>query len=178
MWSGGVVAGRQVVTAMAAMQNNQARAGSLWGEMLSFSLYKWGQGRVTRQVTFAALALIVSLGAWQLSQFIAGLVSGEATGPDLGAVRFALPLALLAAGLWLCFRIVNIPRFAEFLIAVEAEMAKVSWPTTTEVFRSSAVVIFLIFALAFLLAAFDLFWGVLLHPAKLWALFSGGAAGL
>lgn len=163
---------------MAAMQNNQARAGSLWGEMLSFALYKWGQGRVTRQVTFAALALIVSLGGWQLSQFVAGLVSGEAAGPDLGAVRFALPLALLAAGLWLCFRIVNIPRFAEFLIAVEAEMAKVSWPTATEVFRSSAVVIFLIFALAFLLAAFDLFWGVLLHPAKLWSLFGGGAAGL
>jgi preprotein translocase SecE subunit len=57
-------------------------------------------------------------------------------------------------------------------------MAKVSWPTGTEVFRSSAVVIFLIFALAFLLAAFDLFWGFLLHPAKLWSLFTGGSSGL
>ena len=85
------------------------------------------------------------IGAWQLSQFIIGLASGESTGPDLGVMRFALPGALLAAGLWLCFRIVNLPRFAEFLIAVEAEMAKVSWPTSTEVFRSSAVVIFLIF---------------------------------
>lgn len=163
---------------MAAMQNNQARAGSLWGEMLSFSLYKWGQGRVTRQVTFAALAVIAGIGAWQLSQFVTGLASGESAGPDLGVLRFAVPGALLAAGLWLCFRIVNIPRFAEFLIAVEAEMAKVSWPTATEVFRSSAVVIFLIFALAFLLAAFDLFWGVLLHPAKLWSLFSGGPSEL
>jgi preprotein translocase subunit SecE len=163
---------------MAAMQNNQARVGSLLGEVLSFSLYKWGQGRVTRQVTFAALALIVGIGAWQLSQFVTGLAAGESTGPDLGLLRFAVPGALLAVGLWLCFRIVNIPRFAEFLIAVEAEMAKVSWPTATEVFRSSAVVIFLIFALAFLLAAFDLFWGVLLHPAKLWALFGGGSSGL
>jgi preprotein translocase subunit SecE len=163
---------------MAAMQNNQARAGSLLGEMLSFSLYKWSQGRVTRQVTFAALAVIVGLGAWQLSQLITGLAAGESTGPDLGVMRFAVPGALLAAGLWLCFRIVNIPRFAEFLIAVEAEMAKVSWPTGTEVFRSSAVVIFLIFALAFLLAAFDLFWGFLLHPAKLWSLFTGGSSGL
>ena len=160
---------------MAAMQNNQARAGSLVGEVLSASLYKWNQGRITRQVTFAALALIVGIGAWQLSQVITGLSSGESGGgADLGVVRFLVPGALLAAGLWLCFRIVNIPRFAEFLIAVEAEMAKVSWPTGTEVFRSSAVVSFLIFALAFLLAAFDLFWGFLLHPAKIWSLFSGG----
>jgi len=159
---------------MATTQNNPARSGSLVGELLSFSLYKWSQGRVTRQVTFAALAVVVGIGAWQLSQFIIGLASGESTGPDLGVMRFALPGALLAAGLWLCFRIVNLPRFAEFLIAVEAEMAKVSWPTSTEVFRSSAVVIFLIFALAFLLAAFDLFWGFLLHPARLWSLFVAG----
>lgn len=156
------------------MQNNQARAGSLVGEMLSVSLYKWNQGRVTRQVTFAALALILGIGAWQLSQVITGSVAGEAVGPDLGVIRFLVPGGLLAVGLWLCFRIVNLPKFAEFLIAVEAEMAKVSWPTSTEVVRSSAVVIFLIFALAFLLAAFDLFWGFLLHPAKIWALFSGG----
>lgn len=163
---------------MAATQNNQARAGSLVGEMLSFSLYKWSQGRVTRQVTFAALAVIFGIGALELSQVVAGLAAGEASGTDLGVMRFAVPGVLLAAGLWICFRIVNVPRFAEFLIAVEAEMAKVSWPTTTEVFRSSAVVIFLIFALAFLLAAFDLFWGFLLHPAKLWSLFTGGGSGL
>lgn len=157
------------------MQNNQARAGSLVGDMLSVSLYKWNQGRVTRQVTFAALAVILGIGAWQLSRLIIGLVSGgESGGPDLGVARFLIPGGLLAAGLWLCFRIVNIPKFAEFLIAVEAEMAKVSWPTAHEVVRSSAVVIFLIFALAFLLAAFDLFWGFLLHPARVWDLFSGG----
>lgn len=159
---------------MAATQNNQARAGSLVGEMLSVSLYKWNQGRVTRQVTFAALAVILGAGAWRLSQVVTGLSAGEVGGPDLGVARFLVPGGLLAVGLWLCFRIVNIPRFAEFLIAVEAEMAKVSWPTATEVFRSSAVVIFLIFALAFLLAAFDLFWGFLLHPANIWSLFTGG----
>ena len=40
-----------------------------------------------------------------------------------------------------CFRLVNLPKFADFLIAVEAEMNKVSWPTRTELFRSSVVVI-------------------------------------
>jgi preprotein translocase subunit SecE len=158
---------------MAATHDNQAGAGSLWSDVLSFSLYKWNQGRVTRQATFAALAVVVGIGAWQLSQVITGMAAGEATGPDLGVMRFLVPGGLLAAGLWLCFRIVNVPRFAEFLIAVEAEMAKVSWPTGQEVFRSSLVVIFLIFFLAFLLAAFDFFWWFLLHPRELWSLLSG-----
>ena len=32
----------------------------------------------------------------------------------------------------------NMPRFADFLIAVEAEMNKVSWPSKAELIRSSA----------------------------------------
>ena len=160
---------------MAAMQNNQAGAGTLFGDMLSFSLYKWNQGRITRQATFAALSLIVGLGAWRLAQLLTGLYAGESSGPDLVVMRFLVPGGLLLGGLWLCFRAVNVPRFADFLIAVEAEMAKVSWPTGQEVFRSSAVVIFLIFAFAALLAAFDLFWWFLLHPRELWNLFGGGS---
>jgi preprotein translocase subunit SecE len=53
--------------------------------------------------------------------------------------------------------------FADFLIAVESEVAKVSWPSAEEVFRSSAVIIFLIFALAAILAAYDLFWWFVLR---------------
>lgn len=158
-----------------AATDKQAGAGALLGGVLSVSLYKWNQGRIARQTTFAALAVIVGTGAWQLSQIVTGMASGEAaSGPDLGVVRFLLPAALVALGLWLAFRIVNIPRFAEFLIAVEAEMAKVSWPTGHEVFRSSIVVIFLIFFLAALLAAFDFFWWFLLHPRELWTLIRGG----
>jgi preprotein translocase subunit SecE len=58
---------------------------------------------------------------------------------------------------------VNVPRFAEFLIAVEGEMAKVSWPSTGEVVRSSVVIIFMIFALTAILFLYDLFWRVLLR---------------
>ena len=56
--------------------------------------------------------------------------------------------------------------FADFLIAVETEMTKVSWPSTDEVIRSSAVVIFLIFALAAILAAYDLFWWFVLRAIQ------------
>lgn len=152
------------------MQENVKQAGIL-GDLLSLSVYKRNQGRVTRQVTFAALAAVIGVGIWRLSQLLAawfgggdaGLASLAGNGVDLGVVRFLLPGCLLALGLWLCYRIVNVPKFADFLIAVEAEVAKVSWPTGEEVFRSSAVIIFLIFALAAILAAYDLFWWFVLR---------------
>ncbi len=52
----------------------------------------------------------------------------------------------------------NWPRFADFLIAVEAEMSKVSWPTKTELYRASTVVIFTMAFLALLLFSYDAIW--------------------
>jgi preprotein translocase subunit SecE len=66
-----------------------------------------------------------------------------------------IPLVLLAVGLWASFRIVQIPTFAEFLISVENEMNKVSWPSRGELFRASLVVILVIFFLAGILFAYD-----------------------
>ena len=63
---------------------------------------------------------------------------------------------LLAVGLWASFRIVQMPTFADFLISVEGEMNKVSWPSRGELFRASLVVILVIFFLAALLFAYDL----------------------
>ena len=151
---------------MAGVQQGRTGGGTFWGELLSASLYKRTQGKVARQVTFSALALVVGIGVWRLAQLLPlWLGPGSAAGPigDIGIVRFLLPGLLLAAGLWLCFRLVNLPRFADFLIAVEAEMAKVSWPSGTEVIRSSIVIIFLMFALAAILAMYDLFWRFVLQ---------------
>src|SRR5207248_2889718 len=47
----------------------------------------------------------------------------------LPSVQFTVPLLLLAAGMWLAWRVVNLPMFADFLIATEAELNKVSWTT-------------------------------------------------
>ena len=157
---------------MAGMHENQTAIGSLGRELLSATVYKRNQGRVTRQVTFFALALSWCLGVWRLSQVLpAWLMAGGPMTPavpttDVGLVRIALPLAVALAGCWLAYRIVNLPRFAEFLIGVESEMAKVAWPTAGEVARSSAVVIFMIFALSFILAAYDLFWWFILNANR------------
>ena len=122
-------------------------------ELFRFSLYKRSQGRIARQVTFGALAVIFVLAAWCLNDYYSGRGTTE---------RVVVPLLILAIGLWASFRVVQLPSFADFLISVEAEMNKVSWPARTELFRSSIVVMLMIFILAFVLFAFDLMWKFLL----------------
>jgi preprotein translocase subunit SecE len=53
---------------------------------------------------------------------------------------------------------VNFPKFADFLISVEGEMNKVSWPSKGELIRSSIVVIVVIALLAAVLFFYDIFW--------------------
>jgi len=121
-------------------------------ELLHAGIYKRSQGRITRQVTWAGLAAAVALGFWQLSQTMI-----EQWGWDR-SLGLGVPTVLAVLGCWVAFRLVNYPRFADFLIAVEAEMNKVSWPTRGELVRSSLVVLFTIFALAVVLFGFDAIW--------------------
>lgn len=113
--------------------------------MFNGSRYKRSQGRIARQATFLALALTFVIGAWLL----------HSRWPWDGWTRYAVPLAVAAAGIWGAFRVVNIPSFADFLISVEAEMNKVSWPSRSEVTRASLVVILVIFLLTATLFAYD-----------------------
>ena len=121
-------------------------------ELLHTGIYKRSQGRITRQVTWAAMAVSVALGFWQLSTTMI-----EEWGSDR-VVGMVVPTVLAAMGCWIAYRLVNFPRFADFLIAVEAEMNKVSWPTRGELVRSPLVVLFTIFALAAVLFGFDAVW--------------------
>ena len=131
-----------------------ATVSPIFRELFQLGIYKRSQGRIARQVTGGLIVLVFGLGAWRLSAY--EINAGR-------AMQFALPAVLFAVGLWLAYRLVNLPAFADFLIAVEAEMNKGSWPTRGELFRSSVVVIFCIFFLAFVLFGYDLFWRTLLH---------------
>ncbi len=119
-------------------------------ELFRAGIYSGTQGRIARQVTFAAIAVCMAAGLWQLSNSM--IVFGRQW-------SLTVPAGLLLVGLWAAYRIVNVPGFADFLIAVEAEMNKVSWPTRTELYRSSVVVLVTIFVLAVVLFVFDFFWG-------------------
>jgi preprotein translocase subunit SecE len=125
--------------------------GAFFHELFHLGLYKRTQGRITRRVTCVFLAGTFVIAAWQLTKWLD-------VGYQSGAVVYGIPLVLVIFGIWASYRIVNLPRFADFLIAVEAEMNKVSWPSRTELVRSSLVVIFVIFFLAFVLYGFDFLW--------------------
>ncbi len=125
---------------------------AMMGELWSFHVYKRSQGRIIRQVTFAAIAIAILIGLWQLWQWMRAHETWHQ------AVTYGVPITLAVAGLWATYRIVNLPAFADFLIAVEAEMNKVSWPSWGELLRWSVVVIIMIFAIGFLLFGFDNFW--------------------
>lgn len=150
-------------------------------ELTHVGVYKRSQGRIARQVTLAALAVAIVLGCYQLKGYLAesnfGIVQGvahwaigdmstadakaeaKALAQTLGRwVEYGVPMFLLIGSVWICYRLVNYQRFADFLIAVEAEMNKVSWPSRTELFRSSLIVILVIFVLASVLFSFDMFW--------------------
>jgi preprotein translocase subunit SecE len=134
---------------MTKPKDEPARTG-FWSELFQFGLYKPNQGRIVRQVTFAAFAGLGTLSAWEL--YRSGLFSA------LGGASHLVLIMLVLLAAWLAFRLVNYSVFADFLIAVEAEMNKVSWPTKTEVWNASLVVIFIIFAMSAFLFAFDVIW--------------------
>lgn len=62
----------------------------------------------------------------------------------------------------LAFRAVNVPDFAEFLVATEAEMNKVSWSTRKRLAQDTVVVLITTLLMTLFLLAVDLFWGWLL----------------
>lgn len=131
-------------------RSESASAGpAVLAELFHAGLYKPNQGKAVRQLTFAALACMVAVACYQLSQWV---------GTKSANLQYAVPLALLLLGGWICYRLVNVPRFADFLIAVQAEMNKVSWPSRQELIRSSIVVIVTIVLLAVVLFGFDILW--------------------
>jgi preprotein translocase subunit SecE len=118
-------------------------------EMLRTDIYKRSQGRMVRQFTCLAIWAAFVLAAWRAYPT---LTIDWQLRP---AVAYTVSGVLLVVGLWLGFRIVNLASFADFLIAVEAEMNKVSWPSRTELIRASMVVIVLMFGLTIVLFAYD-----------------------
>ena len=124
--------------------------GTILSEMLSVGLYKRNQGRLSRQLTAAGVALIAVAGAYRLSQ--------EVLLQYTPLVRFLIPAAVTVLGLWIAFRVVNVPRFAEFLISVEGEMNKVAWSSKAELYRATVVVIAVMAFMMLILKVFDALW--------------------
>lgn len=80
----------------------------------------------------------------------------------LPSVQYTLPLLLLAGSLWLAWRVVNMPAFADFLIATEAELNKVSWTTQKKLVQDTIVVLVTVVLMAVFLFGMDYTWKIVL----------------
>ena len=80
----------------------------------------------------------------------------------LPSVQYTVPLLMLAVSLWLAWRIVNMPTFADFLIATEAEMNKVSWTTQRRLIQDTIVVLVTVVLMALFLFGMDYTWKIVL----------------
>ena len=131
---------------MAKSKTEKAFAATL----VSSSLYKRNQGRLVRQLTAIGMVAIAIFGAYSLYNVLPLSMSP--------GMQKGIAVAVVVICIWLAYRVVNFPRFADFLISVEAEVGKVTWATWDQLWRSTAVVIVIMVFLAFLLLAFDVLW--------------------
>ena len=105
---------------------------------------------MVRQATFVCLAILTGFGSFALSGELQGVMSGNA--------QMGVPLAVWALCCWIAFRAVNVPKFADFLISVEAELERIVWPTREQVAQATVVVLVVMFSLGIFLTIADLIW--------------------
>ncbi|WP_165069504.1 preprotein translocase subunit SecE [Paludisphaera rhizosphaerae] len=134
----------------------------------STTLYKPMQGRHARLYTAIGLGMIAAGAVWQIYERSLDLEA---------AARFAIPGAVAGLLAWAIFRVVHYPQFAEFLIATEAEMNKVSWTSRDDLYRSTIVVLATVLLLALYLFVVDWFWLFLLRMLGVLQFSGGGGFG-
>lgn len=132
--------------------------------VLSGALYKRNAARLVRSLTLAAFASLAVIGAWVMHQTVFGDFNDDtATG---AAMMYGIPALVAITGVWVSYRLVHYPPFADFLIDVEMELAKVNWPARGEVYRATVVVITVMFLLSMVLFAYDVIWQQLLRAIQ------------
>jgi len=115
---------------------------------MGLKIYKRSQGKYTRLSSAFGAALVVALGCMQLYEKL------HAT--DLGLwVQTMVPAILFVILAILIFWLVNRPSVADFMVAAEGEMKKVSWSGRKEVAVSTFVVIMVVIVIAALLGITD-----------------------
>jgi preprotein translocase SecE subunit len=136
----------------------------------STALYKKSLGVRARRLTSLGIMIIGGTGIWSLR--FAGTLpehwtidlpfEGLKSFTVIPDAQYVIPGLLALLTLWVAIRVVQIPTFAEFLIATEAEMNKVSWTPKKRLAQDTVVVLTTTLILTLFLLIVDLFWGWLL----------------
>ncbi|HUT30318.1 MAG TPA: preprotein translocase subunit SecE [Sedimentisphaerales bacterium] len=120
-----------------------------------FDIYKRGQGSYTRLWSAFGFAIIVTLGCWRLYNLLEAGMPGLSRRASLW-VATMVPAGLFIASSLLIFWLVNKPAVADFMIAAEGEIKKVSWSSRKEIAVSTFIVIIVVIIMAVLLGITDL----------------------
>jgi len=135
----------------------------------STASYKGSLGLKARRLTILGILLVGGTGvaalssgglpdSWKLAMPFENLPEVTVL-PDAATT---IPILLIGLTLWFAWRAVNVPTFAEFLIATEAEMNKVSWTPKKRLAQDTVVVLTTTLLMTLFLLVVDLFWGWLL----------------
>jgi preprotein translocase SecE subunit len=140
--------------------------------LFSLFTYKKVQGVKARRFTLIGFLLIGWTGVYSLmnhvlfdGNWILDLPFTDFKLTALTDVRYSLPVILGAAVFWVAWRAVNMPTFADFLIATEIEMYKVSWSSRKRLIQDTIVVLVFVIMMTLFLMLVDFFWGWLLSSS-------------
>ncbi len=117
---------------------------------MALTNYKKTQGRPARQV---ALCVVIAALSWLLISVAAMFVRRQV---GIGWLSVCV-LVIGVAGV-ISVVLLNRPRWADFLISVQAEIDKVTWPSKAEVQKHTLVVLVLLVSMAVIIFAFDIVW--------------------
>ncbi len=116
---------------------------------MNLKIYKRGQGKNTRLWTGFVTFGIVAFGCFRLHEKL------QAT-TDSVWIETLVPAAVCAAFAGLIWWLCNWPSLADFLIAAEGEVKKVSWSSRKEIITSTTIVIFVVAAMSIGIGVWDL----------------------
>ena len=128
--------------------------------------FKTSQGQRVRRLTILGILLLAGTGIMTLishdllrGDWVVHLPFTSLAVSLLPDIKFTVPLLTAAIGLWAAWRAVNYPTFADFLIATEAEMNKVSWTNRKRLVQDTIVVLVTVLMFSIFLLAIDQAWG-------------------
>jgi preprotein translocase SecE subunit len=141
--------------------------------------YKASQGQRVRRGTILGILILGGCGIYTLISRnpLLGDLSVDVPFADgwelvlLPARKYALAFLLSLALLWLTWRAVNLPVFADFLVATEAEMNKVSWTTRRRLIQDSIVVLTTVLLMTLFLLVVDILWFKILSAKGIGVLY-------
>ena len=115
---------------------------------MNLKIYKRSQGKNSRLGTAITLFAVVAIGCWKLNQSL------QTTNNVW--LETLIPSAVAAIFAGLIYWLSNKPAIADFLIAAEGEIKKVSWSSRKEIVNSTIIVIVVVVFMAVGLGLVDL----------------------